>query len=158
MRVVWLRKWAERLIASRPPNYIIGDAADPYMLRWYVIPRNLLFNVYLHRLVRSDDARALHDHPWINMSILLDNSYIEHTIAAGGVHYQKVYSAGDWRLRTPRSAHRLEINREEPVLSLFITGPRVREWGFHCAEAGWRSHKIYVMLDGIYSKIGRGCD
>lgn len=40
---------------------------------------------------RSDDDRALHDHPWVNMSILLEGTYTEHTIAQGGVHHATVY-------------------------------------------------------------------
>ena len=55
------------------------------MRRWWVIPRNKWFNVYLHHFLRSDDDRALHDQPWWNLSILLDGEYTEHTIAAGGV-------------------------------------------------------------------------
>jgi hypothetical protein len=56
------------------------------MRRWWVIPRNKFFNIYLHHFLHSDDDRALHDHPWWNVSILLrSGSYVEHTIAAGGV-------------------------------------------------------------------------
>ena len=52
--------WMLRNIAhKRPPNFVIGDPADPYLRRWYVIPRNPLFNIYLHQILRSDDDRAL---------------------------------------------------------------------------------------------------
>ena len=26
--------------------------------------RNKIFNIYLHQIIRSDDDRALHDHPY----------------------------------------------------------------------------------------------
>jgi hypothetical protein len=122
--------WFKRLAASRPPDFVIGGADDPYMLRWWVIPRNRFFNIYLHKFLRSDDDRALHDHPWVNVSYLLAGTYVEHMIHAGGVRTAIRYRAGDLRFRRSITAHCIEI--EEPCWSLFITGPVIREWGFHC--------------------------
>jgi hypothetical protein len=73
-------------VYARKPDLVIGGDANPYLRRWYVIPRNPVFNIYLHEIVRSDEDRALHCHPWINLSILLEGSYVEHTIRAGGIH------------------------------------------------------------------------
>ena len=64
-------RWVIGKAAKRPPNAIIGGPENPYLLRWWLIPRNRWFNVYLHQFKRSDDDRALHDHPWINASIVL---------------------------------------------------------------------------------------
>ena len=47
----------------RPPDFVIGGADRPYMRRWYLVPKNTQLNVYLHHFRRSDDDRALHDHP-----------------------------------------------------------------------------------------------
>lgn len=140
---------------TRAPDFIIGGADDPYMLRWWIIPRNKFFNIYLHNFRRSDDDRALHDHPWLNMSVLLDGQYTEHTIDAGGVNQRHVYAAGDIKLRGAKAAHRIELTHG-PCWSLFITGPVMREWGFHC-PAGWRPWQQFV--DGKdKGGIGRGCD
>jgi len=56
----WL---APRLIAvgqDRRPDFVIGGDARThdvaYLLRWYLIPRNPLFNAYLHLFLRSDDV------------------------------------------------------------------------------------------------------
>jgi hypothetical protein len=78
---------ADRLIARvtrRAPDFLIGGADDPYIRRWWVIPRNRWFNVYLHQFLRSDDDRALHDHPWANCSILLRGATRAHGRRAGG--------------------------------------------------------------------------
>jgi hypothetical protein len=123
--------WALVSRLNRPPDVRIGPADDTYLQRWHVIPRNRFFNVYLHRFLRSDDDRALHDHPWINLSILLRGTYTEHTIAAGGVHQRAVRKAGDFKLRGARTAHRVELTHGT-CWTLFITGPRLRSWGFHC--------------------------
>lgn len=64
---------------ERPPDFEVGDG---YLGRWFIIPRNRWFNVYLHRFTGSDDDRALHDHPWWSLSIMLAGALDEHTIAA----------------------------------------------------------------------------
>jgi hypothetical protein len=139
----------------RDPDVLIGKAGDTYMKRWWVIPRNRFFNVYLHHFLRSDDDRALHDHPWWNASILLQGKYTEHTIDAGGVNRRVEYRAGAIKLRGATYAHRIELT-DGPCWSLFLTGPTLREWGFHC-PAGWRPWQQFV--DGNNSgHIGRGCD
>ena len=51
------RDWFKTLISGKP-HFVIGGADDPYMLRWYLIPRNRRFNIYLHKFLRDDDDRA----------------------------------------------------------------------------------------------------
>jgi hypothetical protein len=153
--VTALKNRLHRVALSRKPDVLIGGAEDTYMRRWWVIPRNKIFNIYLHHFLRSDDDRALHDHPWLNMSILLEGSYVEHTIAAGGVQRRVEYSAGAVKLRGAAYAHRVELNKG-PCWSLFITGPVMREWGFHC-PAGWRPWKQFVD-DKDNGNIGAGCN
>lgn len=150
-----LRRLTDRLPMKCDPDVIIGKADDHYLHRWFVIPRNPLFNIYLHHFLRSDDDRALHDHPWWNLSILLDGEYTEHTIPAGGVNVRKVYKAGDIKFRGASSAHRVELHAGS-CWTLFITGPRFRQWGFHC-PAGWRHWKEFTDPKNP-GDIGRGCD
>lgn len=140
--------------ATRAPDFIIGKPGDDYLRRWFVIPRNRWFNIYLHQFIRSDDDRALHDHPWWNLSILLDGEYVEHTIERGGVNQRALYHAGDVKFRRATAAHRVELTNG-PCWSLFITGPRIREWGFHC-PAGWRHWQQFTSR-GNSGEIGKGC-
>jgi hypothetical protein len=133
-----------RVTRSREPDVRIpGDRSiPPYMLRWWKIKRNAFFNVYYHIVRRSDDDTALHDHPWWNFSIVLEGSYTEHLIEAGGINRKTRYGPGAVRFRRSGNfAHRLELDRyeegklfggeEKPVLTIFITGPALRRWGFH---------------------------
>lgn len=152
-RRIRARVW--RIAGNRKPDFIIGGADAPYMLRWWIVPRNRWFNIYLHRFLRSDDDRALHDHPWGNVSLLIDGEYTEHTISAGGVQHRQIYTAGDLKFRRATAAHRVELHAG-PCWSLFITGPVIREWGFHC-PAGWRPWKQFVS-DRDNGAIGRGCE
>lgn len=149
---------SDHLIAisrNRPPDVIIGGTESPYLKRWWLIPRNRVFNVYLHHFLRSDDDRALHDHPWWNISVLLDGRYVEHTIDAGGINRRVSRRAGDWKFRRASTAHRIELDAG-PCWTVFITGPRIREWGFHCPR-GWVHWRIFTNPTDGGSTIGKGC-
>jgi hypothetical protein len=117
----------------RPPDFIIGGADNPYIRRWWIIPRNRWFNIYLHHILRSDDDRALHDHPWWNLSIILKGGYNE--VTPRGTRWR---GPGSFVLRRAIARHRLVLPTYGGAMhhcwSLFITGPRIREWGFHCPQ------------------------
>lgn len=143
--------------ASREADFFIGGKEDPYLVRWWVIPRNKWFNLYLHHIIKDDRDEALHDHPWINCSLLVKGAYDEHTILPGGVHHVEPLRAGELRLRRPTAAHRLTVRDEGEVWTLFFTGPVWRHWGFHCTK-GWRHWKDFVGFRDEHSNIaGRGC-
>lgn len=143
----------------RDPDFIIGKPGSPYMRRWWVIPRNRRFNIYLHNIVRSDDDRALHDHPWWNVSIVLRGGYWEFV----PVDIEKPAGATIGRFRGPGSivfrrataAHRLAIGAGATCWSLFITGPNVRDWGFWCPQ-GWKHWQKFVDMTNT-GAIGPGC-
>ena len=116
----------------------------------------LMYTGYLHHFLRSDDDRALHDHPWANCSVLLEGRYLEHTIAAGGIHHHELLDAGAVRVRwSGRIAHRVDLVTG-PCWTLFITGPRYRAWGFHCPEQGWVPWERFTA-DTDPGAIGKGC-
>lgn len=137
------------IACQRPPDFVIQRSGKPYLRRWYVVPRNQNANNYLHHITLDDEDRALHDHPWDNTTILLKGRYWEHT--PGGVIMRQ---AGDVVHRKAADLHRLTVNGGE-AWTLFITGPKVREWGFACPN-GWVHWEDFVdSLDS--GKIGKGC-
>lgn len=143
---------AKSIKDSRPPDLIIGGAENPYMLRWYVIPHNSLFNIYAHTILRSDDDRYLHDHRACNVSLVL-SPYLEHFILDGGIHQKVLRKAGDVVFRSGSRAHRIELlkdaeGKEIPAHSIFIKFPDYRQWGFHCGPLGWLHHDDYEARFG----------
>lgn len=131
----------------RKPDLVIGDN---YLWRWHLIPRNPLFNVYLHKIMHSDDDRALHDHPYPNVSIVLRGGYLE--ITPTGCVWRL---AGSVVFRRASALHRLELWPGKTAWSLFITGPRIRTWGFACPQ-GWRPWFEFVNPHDR-GQPGRGC-
>lgn len=144
----------------KKPNETIHTTRGLYLRRWFLRKRKpARGNIYLHNAVDSDDDRALHCHPWHNISIILRGGYIEHVFAYPPVNgqplppvIQKKRRAGHIIFRRAELAHRLELYpvpghmdvkkikwtppRLKPCWSLFITWPKSREWGFWCQRKG----------------------
>lgn len=147
-------RWTPRF--PRAPDFVIGGSENPYLRRWYVIPQNRWFNFYLHNMLRDDDDRALHDHPWWNVSVVLKGGYLEWLSHRGDPVNVAWRGPGSVVFRRAVVAHRLALGYEgKSSWSLFITGPKIRSWGFHCPQ-GWRSWQEFCA-PGDSGRVGRGC-
>lgn len=106
----------------------------------------------LHEVLRSDDDRALHDHPWSSRSLIIAGGYFEHL--PGGL---RVWRAPGWTGdRTAEQPHRLEVPDGGRAVTLFFTGAKTREWGFHCPQ-GWRHWQDFT--GGAHGEtVGLGCE
>lgn len=141
--------WARAKMIN-PCDFPIGGRDNPYLERWWIVPRNEQCNVYLHNILRDDDDRALHDHPWPNTSYVLIGRYREITPEGSFIR-----EAGAVIHRPAEALHRLELIGGEPCVSLFMTGPKVREWGFACPQ-GWVHWRDFTAGDNG-ELVGRGC-
>ena len=154
-------RWAR----NRQPDFVIGGHERPYLRRHWLLPRNRFFNVYVHEFLRSDDDRALHDHPWLfNASWIIDGNYIE-WVPGSGCSYEhpefKFLRSGDFKFRWGNAPHRVQLHSsppqgERPCWTVFITGPRVRQWGFFCPQ-GWMHWERFTAADDP-GAVGKGCD
>lgn len=100
-----------------------------YLERFHVV-ETAGCQVRVHHWLASDDQRALHDHPWANVSTVLAGELVEH--GPGGAVELAVGAVVSRRAADP---HRVELVSGE-AWTLFVTGPIVRRWGFH-TERGW---------------------
>lgn len=130
----------EKNVKKKPPNVVIGT---DYLKRWHIIPENKFFNIYYHEVNRSDLDRHLHDHPYFFCSIILDGGYIEHQDRIMSRRLIK----GDINFKLPRTLHRLELDKKGYAKTLFITGPKIRLWGFQ-TENGWMESREYFKVYG----------
>jgi hypothetical protein len=105
-----------------------------YLRRLYLL-RTPWFSVMLHRILRPDPDRHLHDHPWHFFSILLRGSYREQR--GRRIHHRRW-----WNFCRAEGAHK--ITHVSPTCtSLVLTGPKIRSWGFH-TETGWVHWRKYA--------------
>lgn len=121
----------------------IGDPAHPLLIRYYLLSTPW-FVVNIHKLLRSDEDRYLHDHPWDFWTLLLSGQYFEH-LPGGTV---RCLNAGDWLYRKAEHRHRVELN--EPCWTLVLRRRTRREWGFWINGPGepdgfgkWVQHTDY---------------
>jgi hypothetical protein len=149
----------------REPDLVIAPNGQPYLYRWHIVPHNKRAGVFLHVQVKSDPERPLHDHPWDNMSTILTGGYDEIWDSApwmsdhhANVHKQvRKLRIGDTVSRKASAAHRLLLPEEfEYTMTLFFTGPKIRQWGFWYPD-GWRNADDVTRLrDGVSVHIGEG--
>ena len=130
----WLDKLGrKRVIMDRYEN-------EPYLTRYYLFLKDrkwFPFNVFLHNFHKGD-LDDLHDHPWPYFTLILRGGYWEHTVS--GKHWR---SPGHFRINTPRSLHRIELEPNTDVWTLFIPGPKLREWGF-IRKGEWVESQQYL--------------
>lgn len=149
--VSWLRT-----LLSGKPHSVIGGADRPYLLRWWLLPRNRVLNLYLHKFLRDDDDRALHDHPWWFVSLVLRGGYVEKTEAG-----ETRRRAGSVAFRPATWRHRVVLERDAvgeviPCWTLILTGRKSRTWGFWC-PFGFRPWHEFTK-PGNSAEVGRGCE
>jgi hypothetical protein len=156
----------------RKPDLIIGPRHDPQTIRWHIL-RWRGWQLSIHKWLRSDSDRALHDHKADNLSIILNSGYFETffhpysdpTILGDTVMPFVYYEKFRWPLvpyfRKAETPHRVRLPAGGPVWSIWLRWPQRRRWGYWCAK-GWVDADDYNAAADYYgagiSEIGRGCD
>ncbi len=153
----WLKPHVEVYMIKHPPTQIIGGVKNPYLFRWCVFRKNRIGNVYLHMVVRNDDDRALHDHPFDSISIVLDGPISEIRKTRSG-EVVRNFEVGDVVFRGAAATHRLFLS-DFPAMTCFFVGPRRRQWGFHCPK-GWVPWQKFTAFstDANGDRVGGGCE
>ena len=136
------------------PGKIIAPTGKPYLYRW-TIQSTPFFNLYMHVQVASDEE-GMHTHPWMSQSVILSGGYYEVVGARVGSSYVPLHPVRRKPMEVIQRGtdipHRLLLPDEvEYSLSLFFTGPRVKDWGFW-VNGKWINSKDMVRMEGATSK------
>lgn len=147
-----LEAWAKRKVRQRPDEMIERDGLR-YLDRWHIV-RTPFFRVYLHRFRRPDQDWELHDHPFAFVSVGLRGMYDEEVGFDGSLHLPRpgqpsqrqrkvIYRRASLPHRIMRlwgyyvngeaNEHWGPLRPPKPV-TLVITGPKFRSWGFFCDD------------------------
>ncbi len=132
-----------------------------YLRRWRVfgygskLPALFGYSVMLHRMVRPDQDKDPHDHPWTSWwSRVLWGSYIEDIWEAPDIKRARhehdlpntlVRSAGEVAQRMGEHMHKVVNLPHGECWTLVWTTGRGRRWGFW-TENGWVFWKTYMGL------------
>ena len=103
---------------------------DELHMRRHFVTNSKQMSIRFHHIVRSDDDRDLHDHPWDYASLLIDGTLIEVT-----PDDTVEYTAPALIVHRAEDLHRIVLPAG-PVWTYVTTGPLVRKWGF-LTERGW---------------------
>lgn len=118
---------------------IVGPLDNPLIVR-YQLFRCPLFGIWIHKMCRSDHDRAMHDHPFAFISIILKGGYSE-------IHYVKttenigrydtieesellIHKPGAILYRPALWRHRAILDSGKASWNLILVGKRTRKWGF----------------------------
>lgn len=131
-----------------------GDAESAYLTRWTLF-KSERRKVYLHAFHRSDHD-VLHDHPWAFWTLILWRGYMEeYTVPSDGpitrVKTRRIWP-GQILFRPATHTHRVRLHRdtqgnERTAVTLVMTGPYIRDWGFH-GVGGWVLWREYFTRNG----------
>jgi len=124
--------------------------AEPYLERYYIFlkdRKSFPFNIFIHKFLKGDPSDP-HDHPWPYATLILSGGYREwipqfnkQGIKIGEISYWR--GPGHFRICSPNSYHRIELEEGITPWTLFMPGPQVREWGFWASNK-WVPHADYI--------------
>jgi len=138
---LWYQHGLYRLITDREMN-------KPYLHRYYLLSTRWLarwfpklsYRLVLHKCVRSD-ADGLHDHPWSWKAKILEGGYWEHRANTASIWR----GPGKWRSSKSTDYHRLVLpHKGAESWSLFLMGPKVKDWGFQDRNGEWVQWQEYI--------------
>ena len=112
----------KKIILDRGPSWPDYRAAEPFVIRYYLLfrkrPRWFPFNIFIHKLLKSD-LGDLHDHYWSYITIILKGGYWETT--EKGTFWRK---PGYFGFRKYNNRHSLKIPEGKCTWTLLIVGPK----------------------------------
>ena len=128
-----------KLLEKLGRKRIVYDRVDnePYLERYYLFLKDrdrFPFNIFLHKFLKSDPD-DLHDHPWPYATIILKGGYYEWTPVFNSKE-EKIgeictwRGPGSFRTNSAKSYHRIELDPSIECWTLFMPGPKQRDWGF----------------------------
>ena len=131
-----------RVIMDRENN-------EPYLERYYLFLRDrqwFPFNVFLHKFLKSDPD-DVHDHPWPYATLILRGGYYEWTPVFDKegkkiAEFCTWRGPGHFRVCRANSFHRIELDPNITAWTLFMPGPKQRDWGF-LVRNQWVQHEQY---------------
>jgi len=135
----------KRIVMDRVEN-------EPYLERYYLFLRErerFPFNIFLHKFLKSDPD-DVHDHPWPYATLILRGGYWEWIplFDSDGkkiAEKQMWRGPGHFRVCSASSFHRIELKPGVTAWTLFMPGPKQRDWGF-LKNNKWVQWEAYLAL------------
>jgi len=126
------------------------ESDEPYLERYYLFLKDrdrFPFNVFLHKFLKGDPD-DVHDHPWPYATLILKGGYYEwlpqFDSKGNKIAEMCVWRGpGSFRVCRANSYHRIELDPSVTAWTLFMPGPKKRDWGF-LVNNKWIQHEQYL--------------
>jgi hypothetical protein len=145
-------KWFLNLLERMGRKRIVMDrqSDEPYLERYYLFLKDrdrFPFNVFLHKFLKGDPD-DVHDHPWPYATLILKGGYYEwlpqFDSKGNKIAEMCVWRGpGSFRVCRANSYHRIELDPSVTAWTLFMPGPKKRDWGF-LVNNKWIQHEQYL--------------
>jgi hypothetical protein len=132
---------------------------DGYMNRWWLFNPHQpnsdgegrefpeLASVRIHQILRADNDRDLHNHPWDARTIILKGWYDELREGENGRIVHAKRRAGDTAAISAKTFHTITAVAPETVWTMFFMGRKVQPWGY-ATERGFVHWSEYLAAEG----------
>lgn len=125
----------------------VNGKAKLYLVRYYIYRgsegEHMLHNFYM------GDYGPMHDHPFDSQNTILAGGYYEHTV--NGRFWRGVGYKGK---RSATELHKVELKpyTEGSVWTYFVTGPRIKSWGFLQPDHSIMNFKDFMIKEGVWEE------
>jgi len=163
--------WFERFLMWLLPYWeiikVVNGQKVVYLRRFYIFnPKNVhrFGKIYLHHILRSDDDRDPHQHPWPFITIILKGGYNDEQWNPGyeiqreearqwapkwvprKIKAWEPMFPGNIARRQASHLHRVQLfDESQSAWTLVICGKHCQEWGFDTVS-GWVHWKKYLEV------------
>ena len=128
----------------------LNNKQQLYLRRWFIVKSKWFRpKVYIHKFYYPDLDRDPHDHPWNSWIFMISGRYQEliyKKTMEGTLIVRRYFRKGpSIRKMSSTTIHTIARLDSTYVWTLFITGPKHREWGF-LTPNGWVHWRNYLKI------------
>lgn len=125
---VVLALWTLYILLGK--HRIPNPDGSAYLDRWPLFRIPWGPRLFLHRIYTKDPDRPVHNHPWAwAKALILSGGYTEERTSDGSLYRMRTYGPGAVNGLGLADYHSI-LHVLPNTWTLFLTGPRVRDWGF----------------------------
>lgn len=132
----------KNIISKFYTKKVITDISGehPYLIRWsFWLPFG--YSIKLHKIIRPDDDRCVHDHPFWFWRFILKGGYFEQCGEDNKIQWVAPRSLSFCPLNF---RHRIMVLPDGPSWTLGLFGRKSQEWGFFTKIRGWVHWREFV--------------
>lgn len=122
-------------------RYSDNDPPRPWKTNWLDAWIGFYVACRMHVILRSDRERALHNHPWRYVTVILRGGYFEITHDKDGNEVRRWHGPGSVIYAGLGHFHRLELPPGGTATTLFFMFQFRQPWGFHILARDYKDVK-----------------